>query len=63
MWPFKKKPKWVYGKCRDRLARKHRKNGNIQFVLWNAGEQGHEVAYWHDFDSHWWPEFKVEEKV
>lgn len=59
IWPFKKKPVWEYGTCRDRKARRHNKNGNVQFVLWKAGEQGHKEDWWHDFDSFWWPEFNL----
>jgi len=54
---FKKKPEWIYGTCRDRRARKHRKKGNVQFVLWKAGEQGHKEDFWHDFHKHWWGAF------
>lgn len=50
---FKKKPQWVYGTCNNRPARKHRKNGNVQFVLWKAGEHGHKEDFWHNFgDGH-----------
>ncbi len=59
---FKKKPEWVYGTCRDRNARKHRKNGNVQFVLWKAGEQGHTEDCWHDFHPHWWNLFQAKSK-
>jgi hypothetical protein len=55
---FKKKPVWIYGTCRGRLARKHRKKGNVQFVLWEAGQQGHTEDYWHNFDSRWWNGFE-----
>lgn len=56
MWPFKRNP-WIYGYCRDRIARKHKKEGNVQFILWEKGQQGHKEDYWHDFDSYWWNEF------
>lgn len=32
-----------------RVARRHRVTGEVQFVLWNAGEQGHKEDYWHRF--------------
>lgn len=51
------KPQWIYGTCRDRPARKHRRKGNVQFILWKAGEQGHKEDYWIDFDSSWWDGF------
>jgi hypothetical protein len=54
---FKKKPEWIYGICNGSIARKHRKKGNVQMILWKAGEQGHKEDYWHDFDSSWWPQF------
>ncbi len=49
---------WDYGTCNDRPARKHKIKGNVQFVLWKAGEQGHKKDYWHNFDSSWWVQFK-----
>ena len=53
---------WELGSCgnSNRPARRHRKNGNVQFLLWPAGEQGHRVDYWHDFDSSWWNTFESE---
>lgn len=50
---FKKKSEWIYGECHNRPARKHRKNGNVQFVLWKAGEHGHKEDYWHNFGPGW----------
>lgn len=58
---FRKPDMWVYGTCNGRPARKHRINGNVQFVLWRAGEQGHEEDYWHNFDPSWWHGFKPNE--
>lgn len=58
---FTKKPVWIYGTCRGREARKHRKKGNVQFVLWPAGKQGHVVDYWHNFHSDWWHLFIASE--
>jgi hypothetical protein len=52
-------PIWIYGSCgKQECVRKHRIYGNVQFVLWKAGEQGHEQDHWHDMDSSWWPQFK-----
>lgn len=59
---FKKKDLWIYGECNDLPARKHRKKGNVQFVLWKAGEQGHKEDYWHNMDSSWWDGFKENKK-
>jgi hypothetical protein len=57
---FGKRDEWEYGTAgnNSRPARRHKKRGNVQFVLWKAGEQGHAEDYWHDFDSSWWPTFK-----
>lgn len=57
---FRKKNKdvWEYGTCRNRKARRHKTKGNVQFVLWEAGEQHYTEDYWHNFDSSWWTEFK-----
>ena len=51
---------WEYGTCgnHNRVARKHRLYGNVQFVLWKAGEQNHKKDYWHNFDESWWKTFK-----
>jgi hypothetical protein len=56
-WWCKRKIVWIYGTCHDRPARKHKIYGNVQFVLWKAGEQGHKEDYWHNFDSSWWNSF------
>lgn len=50
---IKPKSEWIYGMCEHREARKHRKTGNIQFVLWKAGEKGHKEDLWHDFGNGW----------
>lgn len=49
---------WQYGTCRDHAARRHRFHGNVQFVFWKAGEQGHDADYWLDMNEFWWPQFK-----
>ena len=49
---------WEYGTCHNRQARKHKLKGNVQFVLWEKGKQGHKKDYWHNFDSSWWVQFK-----
>lgn len=48
---------YEYGTCNGRPARRGMKYGNVQFVLWKAGEQGCSTDIWHDFDSSWWPQF------
>ena len=60
---FKKKPEWVYGTCNNTLARKHRKKGNVQMLLWPAGQQGHKVDYWHNFGAGWETLFKEDETM
>lgn len=50
-------PKWIAGTCNNLPARKHRRKGNVQFVLWKAGEHGHKEDYWINFDSSWWKTF------
>lgn len=56
---FKKKSTWIYGTCNNRPARKHRKKGNVQFVLWKAGEQGHKEDFWINFGAGHEVNFKV----
>ena len=48
---------WEYGTCNDRPARKHKIKGNVQFILWNKGEQGHSEDFWINFDSSYWDSF------
>jgi hypothetical protein len=53
---------YEYGTCNKIPARRHKLKGNVQFVLWKAGEQGHKKDYWHDFDSSWRSYFKPNEQ-
>jgi hypothetical protein len=48
---------WEAGTLRGSPARRHRKTGECQFVLWQAGEQGHTADHWIRFDSSWWSQF------
>lgn len=55
---------WIYGTLHkpgdtstNRPCRKCPKTGEVQFILWWAGEQGHTEHYWHATDSYWWPHF------
>lgn len=59
-WWQKKKsvPVWVYGVCNGRKARRDKKSGRVQFIMWKAGEQGHKKDCWLDFDSTWWSQFR-----
>lgn len=41
------KPLYEYGQCHERRARRNRLTGDVEFVLWKAGEQGHTEDYWH----------------
>lgn len=59
VWRKRFPEQYEYGVCNGRPARRSVKRGNVQFVLWEAGEQGHAVDCWHNFDSSWWPKFCV----
>ena len=48
---------WEYGVCRGRRARRCKRTGEVQFILWKAGEQDHREDFWHPFNSYWWNEF------
>ena len=51
-------PEYEYGFFRDcQPARRNKRTGHVQFILWEAGEQGHLEDFWHDSDSSWWPTF------
>ena len=56
---IKAKLNWEYGSCVNKKARRHKINGNVQFILWKTGECGHKEDYWQDFDKSWWHEFKL----
>lgn len=56
--PKKRKDVWEYGSCRGKQARRHRIKGNVQFIICKAGEHGHEIDQWIDFDKSWWPVFE-----
>lgn len=49
---------WEYGTCNNQRARRHKLKGNVQFVLWKAGKQGHNKDFWINFDWSWWIDFK-----
>lgn len=49
---------FIYGSLNGQIARKHKKSGNVQFILWYAGTQGHKEDLWHDFDKSWWGLFE-----
>lgn len=48
-WFFKSKELYEYGTCKNRIARRNLSTGDVQFVLWKAGEQGHKVDFWISF--------------
>ena len=48
---------WEYGTCLNRPARRHRVCGNVQFILWKAGEQGHAKDFWFDMNKDHWKGF------
>lgn len=54
---------YFYGTCNNRYARKHKRHGNVQFILWKKGDQkyingvGHTDDVWVDFDKSWWDSF------
>lgn len=63
-YKVKKGSYWIYGTCNGNRARKHKKEGNVQFIIWNEGDQsyvdgiGHTSNKWVNFDSSWWCGFK-----
>jgi hypothetical protein len=56
---FKNLSPYEYGNLKNTIARRHRRNGNVQFVLFKAGEQGYKEDFWIDYHSDWWPYFKT----
>ena len=49
------KKKYTYGTIKDRtgVVRLNHKTGDIEFVLWKAGEQGHKFDCWHRMGDGW----------
>ena len=53
------KPLYEFGTVSNGTpARRNRLTGEVQFVLWKAGEQGHAEDYWHEFGDGWETTFK-----
>lgn len=56
---------WEYGKLNNLYARRHKKKGNVQFIIFHKGDQkyvdgiGHKSHKWIDFNSTWWKNFSV----
>lgn len=44
---------YEYGHIGTIRARRHRRTGEVQFVLWHAGEQGHTSDFWHRMGDGW----------
>ena len=53
-----KRQHWIYGTCNEVSARRHTRNGNVQFILWKKGESGHYADFWHDMEKSHWDGFK-----
>lgn len=53
-------PLYEYGKDSrdDKPLRRNRVNGEVQFILWKEGEQGHQKDYWYRIDPSHWSRFK-----
>ncbi|HBF48169.1 MAG TPA: hypothetical protein DDW91_17680 [Shewanella frigidimarina] len=52
--------KYEYG-CRANKSGVYRrcvKTGEVQFILWKKGEQGHKHDYWYRMASCYWNEFE-----
>jgi hypothetical protein len=61
-----RKEGWEYGTCwidggEPRVARRNRWTGEVQFVMWKAGESQagyiHKKDFWVNYHSYWWPNF------
>ena len=56
---IKRKPKWVYGICNGKIARRNKRGEhNVQYILWKAGQCGHLTDFWYDFDECYWIKFR-----
>lgn len=57
---FFRKDQYVYGDIMEPIKGKkdgehriNKKTGDLEFVLWKAGEQGHKEDFWHRMGSGW----------
>lgn len=48
---------YTYGRCLDSPARRNRLTGTVEFVLWKAGEQGHDRDFWYPMCADHWSRF------
>ena len=57
--------KYEYGsrEGKDGVYRRNLKTGEIQFILWKAGQHNHNVEFWHRIDPTYWNEFKPYNEV
>lgn len=59
---FKKKAhqrEWTYGHAGPNMSRARRnRKGEVQFVMWKAGEHGHTEDRWLAMNTYWWPSFQ-----
>lgn len=58
-WLFSSE-KYEYGTCDGRKARRHKRTGDVQFILWKAGEQGHKKDFWISFGYGWAERFTLD---
>jgi hypothetical protein len=47
------RPTYECGRIGALRSRRHRYTGEVQFILWHAGEQGHTTDYWHRMGDGW----------
>lgn len=53
---------WTYGHAGPNLSRARRnRKGEVQFVMWKAGEHDHTEDYWINMNAFWWPTFQPDD--
>lgn len=50
---------YEYGICLNGFARRHKRKGNVQFILSKVKGICNKKRLWVDFDSNWWSDFKT----
>lgn len=62
LWYLKstENPSYEYGTLNSLRARRNTKTGNIQFLMWEAGQMGHQSDCWMNADKSHWDNFKIE---
>lgn len=49
---------YEYGTCHGAPARRRIRTGQVEFILWEAGQNGHKYDAWYEMNNWHWDKFK-----